>query len=122
MADREIEERLRYLNTLALLGAALVLLIVVGAISVMVYLSVNVNQAATSVKDLVKANQATLCGLKENIEDRITASENYLRDNPQGVVSPKSGAIIITAAEIRVGIQRDKLALRKFSPDLDCSA
>ncbi len=61
-----------------------------------------------------------LCALEHDIQVRHDDSVAYLKDNPLGVVSPKTGAIIITAAQLRQGITNQESTLRALKSHLTC--
>lgn len=49
-------------------------------------------------------NRDVLCALEADIERRRDAAQTYLDEHPRGVVSPKTNAIIISAAELQRSI------------------
>jgi hypothetical protein len=59
-----------------------------------------------------KINRATLCALHHDIERRRDDTAAFLERDPRGIVSPKTGAIIITAAELQRSIDSQTSTLR----------
>lgn len=120
MPDSDVEHRLRFLSTLAVVGGALLILFVVLCIAVLVYLSVSVASSSSEVKRIAEDNQATLCTFRADIAHRRNETIRYLENNPQGVVSPKTGAIIISAAQLQRGIDAQTATLDALDKHLDC--
>lgn len=52
-----------------------------------------------------------LCALRDDVERRRDVSIRYLQKYPDGVVSPVTNAVIITAAQIQQGIDNQTATL-----------
>lgn len=120
MPDSQVESRLKFLNTLVVMGGVLLIVFVVLCIAVLVYLAVSVNSSSSEVKRLAENNQATLCTFRSNIEGRRSEGMAYLRKHPHGVVNPKTGDIIITAAELQRSIAAQTATLAALDQHLNC--
>lgn len=72
------------------------------------------------LKAVARETHGALCALQNDIQLRRDASVEYLEENPRGVVSPVTGAVIISAAQIRQGIANQESTLKALASELDC--
>lgn len=63
-----------------------------------------IRQVAAQNAAVARESHQGLCALKNDIARRRDDAVRYLEEHPRGVVSPKTGAVIITPAEIQRGI------------------
>lgn len=59
-----------------------------------------------------RVNHRVLCALEEDVRQRRDAGQDYLDEHPMGVVSPKTGAVIFTPAELQKSIDNQTATLR----------
>lgn len=53
-----------------------------------------------------------LCALHDDVQRRHAASVKFLKENPRGLVSPKTGAVILTPAQIQQSIKNQESTLK----------
>lgn len=120
MPKDEIEAKLRFFSWLVVAGAAILVVIVLFSLTALVYLSFSVNSSSNKVKDLTENNHATLCTFYADIERRRDAAQEYLEDNPRGIVNRSTGEVIVSAVELQRGIDAQTETLVALDKNLDC--
>lgn len=116
----QVEQRLKYLDSLSLVLGVVVIFSITLFATFAIYLMFKVNSSANEVKNITENNQATLCAFRNNIQERRDSTVKYLEDHPRGVVSPKTGAIIISAAELQRSVDAQTTTLDAIDKHLMC--
>lgn len=73
------------------------------------------SQLARQTRHVAIQNQTALCGLREDLEQRVDGSQAFLREHPAGL--PELG---VTAAAIREGLRNQQRTISVLAV-LDCS-
>lgn len=64
--------------------------------------------------------KAAVCALRNDVQIRRDRTVAYLEEHPKGIVSPKTGAVIITAAELQRSIDGQTSTLAALDAHIDC--
>lgn len=70
--------------------------------------------------DASQENHRVICAQKAFLTHQRDTSIAYLREHPDGVVSRRTGEVLITATEIQDGIDQDSLQLKALR-GVECS-
>jgi hypothetical protein len=105
-----IESKLNRYQSTVTFGLGFIVLFAVTASLLMLWQMTRVSDTREKVAEVALTTKASLCSLQHDIEARKKDSEQYLADNPRGLVGA-DGRILITAATIQRGIDAQAATL-----------
>ena len=114
MPNSEVESRLQFLSWIAAAAAVITGLVLVGSVTLMLLLTLNLQHSADAVRAESAQDHAALCGMKVNTIDQIKESRAYLKTHPDGLIV--NGQVLISRAQIEQGIAREETFLKVLAP------
>lgn len=115
----EVERSLSELQARTTFGLCFIVVFCVAVTSILVWFGMAQGRQAARLTEVAVQTHNSLCALKNDIRGRKDRAVAYLGENPRGLVSPRTGEVLITAALLRDSIDKQEATLSSLSA-LDC--
>lgn len=116
----EVERSFDTLTGRVTFGLCFLVAFCIAVTALLVWFGISQSHQAASIRDNALETHAALCAFKSDLERRHSEGVKYLREHPQGLVSERTGEVLITAAQFNQSLNNQKDTLDALAA-LDCT-
>lgn len=100
MELRALEKSLERYQGFVVAGLAFILVFAVTMAGVMLWQAYRMGEQANDIKNVAVSTHNSICALRSDLQARRDAAVKFIKEHPGGLVSERTGEVLITRAQL----------------------